>query len=263
MGRLLLLPYEKSIPENIAKEIEDYAQKGLAMDSSQPGCNFMMGKLYYLQNKSPQLALKYLEQACKSPGHTTELAKRKMVSMSDVFESNLVIHCGLHLAEAHGIASKIHLKLNNTHAAIESLKKMLSIEPNNLKSLIDLAFLYSDTGNISEGLSILRRLVVTDKSNPEVNFLLASLLCQNEQYDQSIEYFQRALNLLDPNSSSELLFKVYHNLALAYKYKGDQEHYKEFANKTNEMLALNRALLSKIESGEIEFCLASSKEEEL
>lgn len=59
---LLLLPYEKSIPENIAKEIEDYAQKGLAMDSSQPGCNFMMGKLYYLQNKSPQLALKYLEQ---------------------------------------------------------------------------------------------------------------------------------------------------------------------------------------------------------
>lgn len=98
--------------------------------------------------------------------------------------------------------------------AINSLKKALSIRPNDIDSMFQLADLYYREGSLTEAEEIYRNIVLSTPGDANTESALINLgiiMNKMERYSEAISSFEKVIQLNPKNDSA------YYNLGMAYK----------------------------------------------
>ncbi|MCB1189015.1 MAG: tetratricopeptide repeat protein [Leptospiraceae bacterium] len=98
--------------------------------------------------------------------------------------------------------------------AITSLKKALSIRPDDIESLFQLADLYYREGNLSDSEEIYRNIVLStpgDSNTESALINLGIIMNKMERHSEAITSFEKVIHLNPKNDSA------YYNLGIAYK----------------------------------------------
>lgn len=79
------------------------------------------------------------------------------------------------------------------------------------------------------------------------NYLLGKIFDEMEDYDESISYFQRSINICRNNSDTALLAKTYQNIAISYQNKKELEKALEYNKKVEHMAVIRKDTLMLID----------------
>uniref|UniRef100_A0A6B2KXN8 Uncharacterized protein n=2 Tax=Arcella intermedia TaxID=1963864 RepID=A0A6B2KXN8_9EUKA len=234
---------------NNMDKIHGLVKKGLSINPEHPTCNFVKGKILYLDNQDPHIILKYLEKACNNANKSDETTNKNVTPSEDLIKEMMdkEVYSGEHLPEALKLLSQVKLKIGDKEGAIEALKSSL-VFTDDVDSIVQLAHLYSETGRIEEGISLLRRVAVTDQDNPTVHFNLANLFIQNDQMTQAVNHYEKALEILSQASlpDNKLLFKILNNLTTTFHFLQEETKFKFVQEKLDRLIQENPQLLNEI-----------------
>ena len=97
----------------------------------------------------------------------------------------------------------VHLKLKNTAAASEDLKKALQIEPGNEKALLGQVEVAAAANKLDEALALSRNMQKTLPKSPLGYVLEGDLLTSQKKYDQAVRAYEQA-DALAKNGPSTL-----------------------------------------------------------
>jgi len=160
------------------------------------------------------------------------------------------------MKECYLLLAKSKQKLREWEASITDLKQLCKLDENDSTSVLELALALRECNEIDEAIRILRRLsIIENNNNPFTLYQLANMLTINEKLDQSITYHLRAIEKIENKGEeqNELLFKIYHNLAITYKRINEEENATIYQDKCEALLQTMPELMEKINEGQIEF----------
>ncbi|MEG1586489.1 MAG: tetratricopeptide repeat protein [Bacteroidales bacterium] len=100
---------------------------------------------------------------------------------------------------AYEFISDCYTKMEMTSDAISYLYKALELKPDNLHLLYQIAFCYQDMGNTPMAKEFLQKGLAIDNNQIEYHALLAELLMQEENYEESFKEYLQA-SLLEPEN---------------------------------------------------------------
>jgi len=109
--------------------------------------------------------------------------------------------------------------MNEDHqGAIETLEKVLRIDPDNAKAHFGLGMALSDrSSEYDRSLSHLRRAIELEPTNPTAHYMAGRVLTAQEQLDEALQALQRSLEL------SPDLADAHYRIALVYTRLGDRD----------------------------------------
>jgi DNA-binding winged helix-turn-helix (wHTH) protein/Tfp pilus assembly protein PilF len=119
------------------------------------------------------------------------------------------------VAEAHAALASVKVKHDRDLAGAErSFEEAIAADPNCAVAYSRYTYFLAAMGRLKESLGMMRRAQELDPLSPDMNTSLASILYFARQYDEAIQFCQRAL-VLEPNFYEALLW-----LGLSYVQKG-------------------------------------------
>ncbi len=98
-------------------------------------------------------------------------------------------------ADLHFHCSRIHERLGDTQAAIESASEAVEINPRYVQALIQLGRLYARTDRRDEAMDRLRAAVDNGGDYPDVHYLIGELYREDGDFDRARIEYRRALEL--------------------------------------------------------------------
>jgi len=115
--------------------------------------------------------------------------------------------------------------------AIACFERSLELNPNNDTVKLAMAAGYIEgTGELMQGVQILRGIVNEKPDNIPANLMLGKMSIQSGQFDKAISRFEKVLSVA-PNNTEAMYF-----LAEAYKGKGDKQKAIELFTKCKELV---------------------------
>ena len=168
-----------------------------------------------------------LLSAAKNDGRSTYETLIKAISMNPSRDAYRVAYSQTNLLLANSIASQSNLTAQQRDTitqliqqAIREGKNAVSLNPEKVSNLENLAGIYRNLLNIAQGadswtVASYTEAIKLDPTNPNLRIALGGVYFAYKNYDQAIVYFRQAADL-KPN-----LANAYYNLAAALKEKGD------------------------------------------
>ncbi len=210
-------------PDEALKIMTHYAD----MSPKSADMHFLMGE-YYTHAKQYQTARKEYQQAVSlNPNFdraqlalaTTDLRLNDNDSARKELDS--VVKRNPHSAIAYSFLGDIAAAKGQTPAAIDDYRKVLETDPNNLKSLNNLAYLLSEKSDqVDQALSYAQRANELAPNNGVVEDTVGWLMYRKGIYSQALRRFESAVSH-DPKSGHR-----YH-LAMALYQTGDKDKSKK------------------------------------
>lgn len=115
--------------------------------------------------------------------------------------------------------------------AIACFERSLELNPNNDTVKLAMAAGYIEgTGELMQGVQILRGIVAEKPDNIPANLMLGKMSIQSGQFDKAISRFEKVLSV-EPNNTEAMYF-----LAEAYKSKGDKQKAIELFTKCKQLV---------------------------
>lgn len=119
--------------------------------------------------------------------------------------------------EVAGIKAEPSVQLWAAYGAVNCFKQALDLQPDNDTTKLLLASAYIEgTGEIMNGVSILKEITARQPDNIPANLMLGKMDIQSGQIEKAIPRFEKILQA-EPNNREALYF-----LAEAYKGRGDK-----------------------------------------
>jgi len=130
----------------------------------------------------------------------------------------------------------LYTEKGETDKAIEMLKKVLELDPENKEALLQMAKYHENKSEFDSALPYYEKLVVLDPENTDILFNQGVLYSKNKATDKAIGNFEKIISI-NPNDEETIYFlTVFYNDAAKYqkivdliepKYQSFSEDYKE------------------------------------
>lgn len=144
-----------------------------------------------------------------------KLLKAEIVGVSD--EKKMV--------DLYSVTGNTYLELDDYEMAIAYHEKALTLEPDSVICVVNLAVSHRKNGEMDKAKELYMKGLEIDPEYAELNSSLGSLYILENEPEKAIEYFEKAIKL-DDN-----LAVAYANGALAYAMIGDLETADDYLNK--------------------------------
>ncbi len=127
------------------------------------------------------------------------------VALKDPNEKNW-INTAYRYFDAYRMTGDSSLKKMFVNKAIDSYKKVIDINPDNLDAKTDLGLCYAEaTSSPMEGIMLLREVVQKNPDHENAQFNLGVLSVKSGQYDKAVERFQKVLQINPKNNDAKFL----------------------------------------------------------
>ena len=128
------------------------------------------------------------------------------------------------------------IKVNNYDEAIKHIDILLKSDPNNLDYLLLKARHHTYTGNYDEAQKIYHDLLLKHPDDCRVSYYVANSYFKNDQYNDAIKYYERAINLADELGNDQIASFSHHRLGHIYETMDDPKkstnHYIQAVDKS-------------------------------
>ncbi|XZF13130.1 tetratricopeptide repeat protein [Chitinophagaceae bacterium MMS25-I14] len=197
----ILTAARKQLPEHARSELTTIEQKITGTkDSAAMAPDFTSLAKVWQQHKQLPVAAFYYATAAK-----LENSEKKLNFAGQLFLDIL------HEAGSTGV------QVWEGQQAIDCFERSLRINPGNDTTKLAMAVGYIEgTGELMQGVQILRGIVADKPDNVPANLMLGRMSVQSGQFDKAIARFETVLKA-DPKNTEALYF-----MAEAYKGKGDK-----------------------------------------
>lgn len=205
---------------------------------------YLYGKILYDKNEYSKAA-EHLEYALsKSNGHIEEDPEE-----NDLLGESL---SNYQTVDANYYLGLCNFNLGKLNKAEENLKYVVQYDTSNAHAHLILGEVYESLRNIEEAIQHYRTAQLLDPYLLKASFKAGTLYAQKENYEQSIIYFEKAINnyndakksgeKVDIENENEFLFRTYNNIAAAYQRlseSGDKSKTREYLNRHKQFLELS------------------------
>lgn len=113
------------------------------------------------------------------------------------------------------------MKVKNYDEAAHQIDVLLESDQDNLKYLLLQARCYTYTDRYDEAQKIYHDLLLKHPDDCRVSYYVANSYFKNEQYNDAIKYYERAINLADGLGNAEISSFAHHRLGRIYELKDD------------------------------------------
>ena len=174
-------------------------------------------RLLLMENK-PQEALPLAKAAYAAVSNTRNLvlllSSMELVGQRPAGVELLTKHVAKHPED---VAAKMLLAerqiTSSQNDAIATYEQSLELNPDNFVVLNNLAYLYFEAGRMSDAKKLASRAVELRPENPAALDTLAQILVAEEDYDEALRYYERAVN--DNMRNEEIYLNYVEALLLA------------------------------------------------